>query len=107
SGGETQTPFYISVLASFAQLYRIRQRGEAGNTMRLIVFDEAFSKMDSERIQESIRLLRRLGLQAILSAPTEKIGDIAPLVDRNLCVIRNGDASMVKAFDSKKLGEFD
>lgn len=107
SGGETQTPFYISVLASFAQLYRIRQRGEAGNTIRLIVFDEAFSKMDSERIQESIRLLRRLGLQAVLSAPTEKIGDIAPLVDRNLCVIRNGDASFVKAFDSKKLGEFD
>ncbi|HQD42044.1 MAG TPA: SbcC/MukB-like Walker B domain-containing protein, partial [Bacillota bacterium] len=107
SGGETQTPFYISVLASFAQLYRIRQRGEAGNTIRLIVFDEAFSKMDSERIQESIRLLRRLGLQAILSAPTEKIGDIAPLVDRNLCVIRDGDASFVKAFDSKKLGEID
>ncbi len=107
SGGETQTPFYISVLASFAQLYRIRERGEAGNTIRLIVFDEAFSKMDSERIQESIRLLRRLGLQAILSAPTEKIGDIAPLVDRNLCVIRNGNSSFVKAFDSKRLGAFD
>lgn len=107
SGGETQTPFYISVLASFAQLYRIRQRGDAGNTIRLIVFDEAFSKMDSERIQESIKLLRRLGLQAILSAPTEKIGDIAPLVDRNLCVIRDGDVSLVKAFDSKKLEVFD
>lgn len=107
SGGETQTPFYISVLASFAQLYRIRQRNEAGNTIRLIVFDEAFSKMDSERIQESIKLLRKLGLQAVLSAPTEKIGDIAPLVDRNLCVIRNEDVSFVKTFDSKKLEGFD
>lgn len=105
SGGETQTPFYISVLASFAQLYRIRQKNESGNTMRLIIFDEAFSKMDSERIQESMKLLRRFGLQAILSAPPEKIADIAPLVERNLCVIRSGDVSCVKAFDSRKLLE--
>ena len=105
SGGETQTPFYISVLASFAQLYRVRHKNESGNTMRLIIFDEAFSKMDSERIQESIKLLRRFGLQALLSAPPEKIGDIAPLVDRNLCVFRSEDRSYVKAFDSQKLIE--
>lgn len=105
SGGETQTPFYISVLASFAQLYRIRQKNEAGNTIRLIIFDEAFSKMDSERIQESVKLLRRFRLQAILSAPPEKIGDMAVLVDRNLCVIRNGDSSCVKTFDSRRLVE--
>lgn len=105
SGGETQTPFYITVLASFAQLYRIKQKNEAGNTMRLIIFDEAFSKMDSERIQESIKLLRRFGLQAVLSAPPEKIGDVAPLVDRNLCVIRGEDKACVKSFDSKQLIE--
>jgi uncharacterized protein YPO0396 len=103
SGGETQTPFYISVLASFAQLYRIQDR--AYNRIRLIVFDEAFSKMDSERIQESIRLLRKFGFQCILSAPPEKIGDIAPLVDRNLCVIREKTTSIIRAFDSQKLLE--
>jgi len=103
SGGETQTPFYISVLASFAQLYRIHD--QAYNRIRLIVFDEAFSKMDSERIQESIRLLRKFGFQCILSAPPEKIGEIAPLVDRNLCVIREKTTSIIRAFDSKKLME--
>lgn len=103
SGGETQTPFYISVLASFAQLYRIQD--PAYNRIRLIVFDEAFSKMDSERIQESIRLLRKFGFQCILSAPPEKIGDIAPLVDRNLCVIREKTTSIIRAFDPKKLME--
>jgi energy-coupling factor transporter ATP-binding protein EcfA2 len=105
SGGETQTPFYITILASFSQLYRIRQKNEAGNTMRLIIFDEAFSKMDSERIRESIKLLRKFSLQAVLSAPPEKIGDVAPLVNRNLCVIRNEDRACVKAFDSKRLIE--
>ena len=69
SGGETQTPFYISVLASFAQLYRVHESGELSNSARIIIFDEAFSKMDGGRIKESIKLLRKFGLQAILSAP--------------------------------------
>jgi len=73
--------------------------------MRLIIFDEAFSKMDSDRIQESVKLLRRFNLQSILSAPPEKIGDIAPLVDRTLCVIREKDNSHVKLFDAKKFIE--
>jgi uncharacterized protein YPO0396 len=103
SGGETQTPFYISVLASFAQMYKIND--PAYNRMRLIVFDEAFSKMDSERIRESVRLLRKFDFQCILSAPPEKIGDIAPLVDRTLCVIREKNTSIIKAFEPKKLME--
>jgi len=103
SGGETQTPFYIAVLASFLQLYRVRQGDE--NTLRLIVFDEAYSKMDHQRIQESIRLIRDLGLQVILSAPTEKIGDIAPLMDRNLCVIRVKRETVIKAFDPQEILE--
>ncbi|MBS4007323.1 MAG: hypothetical protein KGZ45_02695 [Clostridium sp.] len=103
SGGETQTPFYIAVLASFLQLYRVRHGDE--NTLRLIVFDEAYSKMDHQRIQESVRLIRDLGLQVILSAPTEKIGDIAPLMDRNLCVIRVKRETVIKAFDPQEILE--
>ncbi|AQS59600.1 ATP-binding protein [Desulforamulus ferrireducens] len=101
SGGETQTPFYISVLASFAQLYRIKSRNQ-DNTVRLLVFDEAYSKMDHQRIKESINLIRKLGLQVILSAPTEKIGDIAPLVDRNLCVTRIKNETIIKTFDPRE-----
>lgn len=72
SGGETQTPFYIAVLASFAQLYKVNDNSEYGNTARLVIFDEAFNKMDGERIIESVRLLRKFGLQAIICSPPEK-----------------------------------
>ena len=89
SGGATQTPFYVAVLASFAQLYR-SGRDKTQNTARLIIFDEALSKMDGERIIRSVQLLRQFHFQVILSAPTEKIGDIGTLVDRNLCVLREG-----------------
>ncbi|MDR0641489.1 MAG: hypothetical protein LBG07_03420 [Treponema sp.] len=102
SGGETQTPFYIAVLASFAQLYRIG-RDKKANTARIIIFDEAFSKMDSERIISSIRLLRQFDFQVILSAPFDKVADIGLLVDRNLCVIREEKQATVCEFDPRKI----
>ena len=87
SGGETQTPFYIAVLASFAQLYQVNNLSPTmNNTVRLVVFDEAFNKMDSERIVESIKLLRKMGLQAIICTPPDKLPDIMPLADRTFLV---------------------
>lgn len=101
SGGETQTPFYIAMLASFAQLYHINDK--KWNCSRLIIFDEAFSKMDGERIRESIQLLKQTGFQCIISAPPEKIGDIAPQVDRNIAVIKRGLSSFTRSFAAQQL----
>lgn len=86
SGGETQTPFYISILASFAQLYRCSQDAD---TFRLVIFDEAFSKMDSVRIKEAVGLLRSFGLQGVISTPPEKLRDLAKLVDESLVAIHD------------------
>ena len=104
SGGETQIPFYISLLASFSQTCRIRSKGK-DNTIRLIILDEAFSKMDGERIRESIPLLRQFGLQAIFSAPSEKISDISPFVDRNIAVYKSGHRSFTRYFDPAMVEE--
>lgn len=96
SGGETQTSFYIAMLASFAQVYRIDGNGmNRESTLRLILFDEAFSKMDSDRIKESIKLLRKIGFQVILATPSEKADDIIPLVDTTLVVMKREGASTV------------
>lgn len=71
----------------------------------MIVFDEAFSKMDHQRINESLKLVKEMGLQLIISAPTEKISDIAPIVDRNLIVVRVNGQTIVKAFDPNEFSE--
>ena len=84
SGGETQTPFYIAIFASFAQLYRVNDQSSFGNTVRLVIFDEAFNNMDSNRIIESVRLLRKMHLQAIICTPPHKVPDIMPIADRTL-----------------------
>ena len=102
SGGETQTPFYIAVLTSFAQIYRMNSDPNA-STIRLIVFDEAFSKMDGDRIAQSIHILRKFNFQVLFAAPEEKIGDIAPLVDRNLCALRKEHTIVIRPFDPRKV----
>lgn len=108
SGGETQTPFYIAVLASFAQLYRISDASDYGNTLRIVIFDEAFNKMDDDRIIESVRLLRKLELQAIVCTPPDKASDLQPVSDKTLLVhkeqVGKGYQSTVIEW-SKEIGE--
>ena len=104
SGGETQTPFYIAVLASFAQLYQVNNPSSlASNTVRLVVFDEAFNKMDSDRIVESVRLLRKMGLQAIICTPPDKLPDIMPLADRTHLVIKEKYQMHIRAWGKEIL----
>lgn len=92
SGGEIQTPFYVAMLASFVQLYKVFDtRNQVDNTMRLVIFDEAFNKMDPERIAKSISMLREYGLQAIICSPTDKADNIAPLCDKTLLVDKQDD----------------
>lgn len=103
SGGETQVPFYIALLASFSQVLRIRSK--QNNTIRMIILDEAFSKLDGERIRQCVPLLKKFGLQAIFSAPTDKIPEIAPLVDRNTAVYKDGHHSFTRHFDPREIGD--
>ncbi|MFE7060786.1 ATP-binding protein [Sutcliffiella sp. NPDC057660] len=84
SGGETQTPFYIAILSSFNQLY------SSDKTMRLVVFDEAFNKMDEERIQTSLRLIKNMNFQLIAAVPDEKLSNMATEVSTVIIVHREG-----------------
>ncbi|MCK8487520.1 ATP-binding protein [Paenibacillus glucanolyticus] len=93
SGGETQTPFYIAILASFHHLY------SNNKTSRLVVFDEAFNKMDEQRIQSSLRLIKRLGLQLIAAVPDEKMQHMAPEVSTTLFVSKHNYQCYVDMID--------
>ena len=68
SGGEKQTPFYISILACYLRAYKrhLPQR-YTEPSIGLVPIDEAFSKMSGERITDAICALRDTDLQGILS----------------------------------------
>ncbi len=91
SGGETQTPFYFIIAASFHQRYHV---GEITGrpTLRLVAFDEAFSKMDQAYIEATLELFARFKLQIITATPLERCEYIAPHVRTTLVLtgVSNG-----------------
>ncbi len=95
SGGETQTPFYVTVAASFVQLYSNNIGGEAAG---LVLFDEAFNNMDDERIGGVLEFLRRLPLQLIIAAPPDKIQYIGPAMDEIILVMTDQKRSYVEEY---------
>ncbi|MDR0669215.1 MAG: hypothetical protein LBF95_03955, partial [Treponema sp.] len=96
SGGETQTPYYVAIAASFYRFYK----NQPERTIRLVMFDEAFNRMDDERIGKILKFYRDLDIQIISSVPTEKIEAIAPHMDRINLVIRHGYSARVRDFHS-------
>jgi uncharacterized protein YPO0396 len=97
SGGESQTPYYVAIAASFYRFYKSRPE----ETVRLVMFDEAFNRMDDERIGSILEFYRNLDIQIISSVPTEKIEAIAPYMDRINLVIRRGYSAFVRDFHKK------
>lgn len=102
SGGETQVPFYVAILASFYQAYQLYRKTD---TLRLVVFDEAFNRMDADRIEEAIRFMQNLGFQAVIVAPTGRIQLIVPHVNTNLVVMKEGFHSFIERVTRKELTE--
>lgn len=95
SGGETQTPFYVTVAASFVQLYR---NGIGGEAVGLVMFDEAFNNMDDERIGGVLEFLRRLPLQILIAAPPDKIQYISPFVEETLLIMTDEKVSFAERY---------
>ena len=92
SGGESQTPYYVAIAASFYRFYKARPE----NTVRMVIFDEAFNRMDDERIGKILAFYQDLNLQIITSVPPEKIDAIAPYMDRINIISRYGNAVKVR-----------
>jgi uncharacterized protein YPO0396 len=102
SGGETTTPFYVAMAASFAQAYRLNQP-RASDTIRLAMFDEAFSKMDTARTASALQFMREAGLQVLLATPPDKSGALLPHVDAVRTVVRKNNHSFVIEIDRAEL----
>lgn len=108
SGGEGQNPLYVALLASFAQVYRINlsPKIHRSPTIRLVVLDEAFSKMDAEKVASCISLIRGLGFQAIISATNDKIQNYLENVDKTFVYANpNKRHISIQEFEKKDFGE--
>ena len=78
SGGQLETPAYIIRSAAITSAFRFN---EGNSHLRMVMVDEAFSKMDEARSREVINYLTNtLGLQLIFIMPTSKSGPFMDLI---------------------------
>jgi len=98
SGGETTTPFYVAMAASFAQAYRLNQP-RPSDTIRLALFDEAFGKMDASRTASALQFMVESQLQVILATPPDKAAGLLPHVDAVRTVVRKDNHAFVIEID--------
>jgi len=102
SGGETTTPFYVAMAASFAQAYRLNQP-RPSDTIRLALFDEAFGKMDAARTASALQFMVESQLQIILATPPDKAAGLLPYVDAVRTVVRKNNHAFVIEIDKEAM----
>ena len=95
SGGENQAPFYVAICASLLQIYEQNPDG----CMRLILLDEAFNNMTSERIEPMMNMFKKLNLQLVLIATAEKATSILPYCDITYSIVKSGNRNAIRAFE--------
>lgn len=101
SGGETQTPFYVIMAASFEQVVRNRNQNEGFGCV--VIFDEAFNNMDEQRIQEMIKFYNEREIQTFIAVPPSRASTIIPYVNTRLLVIKQNQHSFVEGFRDEEL----
>lgn len=95
SGGEIQTPFYILITAAFEQTKDVRRKD---NNLCIVLFDEAFSNMDPQRIGAMLNYYEKFNIQTIISVPS-KLEALGSYVNTALGVVRKGEVTHVIRVD--------
>lgn len=94
SGGENQAPFYVAICASLLQIYR-----QSPNSIRLVLLDEAFNNMTSDRIEPMMKMFTATGLQLVLISTAEKCTAVYPYCDIVYSIIKTGARAVLAPFE--------
>ncbi len=104
SGGQLETPAYIVRAAVVTNRMKLFEKGAS---LKLLVSDESFSKMDEPRARAVLQYLRdSLGLQVISAMPTRNVGGLRPEFDREYNYSRvhveaNGELDFILESDGR------
>jgi energy-coupling factor transporter ATP-binding protein EcfA2 len=101
SGGQLETPAYIIRSAAVTSAFKFN---EGSTHCRMVLVDEAFSKMDEARSREVINYLtNELGLQLIFIMPTSKSGPFMDLISHQTIFSKCPSASKIGELDTQVL----
>lgn len=94
SGGETQVPFYVAIIASFVRVYS-KTNSLSGDSIGLILFDEVFEKMDGNRMRSMMSFITSMPLQCFIACPPQRMNILEDYVDSTLIMVRSGSKARV------------
>jgi P-loop containing region of AAA domain/Putative exonuclease SbcCD, C subunit len=106
SGGQLETPAYIVRAAVVTNRLKFFEKGPS---LKLLVNDESFSKMDEQRARAVLRFLRdNLGLQVVSAMPTKAAGGLRDEFTREYSFTRaavdaNGELDFISDCDDRVL----
>jgi len=86
SGGESQSPYFIAILACYLRAYHRYQGSGKEPSIGVVPIDEAFSKLSGERIRDCLSALKSLGLQGMFSMSSGNIPYAIDLCDQTFVV---------------------
>ena len=94
SGGETQVPFYVAIIAAFVRVFQNNKVG-VKDTIGLVMFDEVFDKMDPTRRRAMMKFITSMPIQLILACPqsAENIEVFKEFTTTTLIMVRQGTRS--------------
>lgn len=101
SGGQLETPAYIIRSAAITSAFRF---SEGKSHLRMVLVDEAFSKMDEHRSKEVINYLTEsLGLQLMFIMPSSKSGPFMDLISNQFIFSKCPTAEPVGELNTRVL----
>lgn len=104
SGGETQVPFYVAIIASFVRVYT-KTGFSGGDPIGLVMFDEVFDKMDGNRMRAMMSFINSMPLQVIIACPPQRMDILEEYADTTLIMVRQGTKAAVLPFTKKEGAE--
>ncbi len=94
SGGETQVPFYVAIIASFVRVYT-KTGFSGGDPIGLVMFDEVFDKMDANRMRAMMRFISSMPLQVLIACPPQRMDILSEFAETTLIMVRQGTKAAV------------
>ena len=101
SGGETQTPFYVIIAASFDQL--MQQSYGRKSPGCIVMLDEAFNNMDEAHIDSMMQYFSSLNIQPIIVVPTQRAKTIMPYVSTTIALVKKRNRMLPKSVYKERL----
>lgn len=99
SGGQKAKLAYTILASAIAYQYGLQDTTAGDRSFRLVVIDEAFSKLDDDNARFAMKLFDQLGLQLLVVTPMQQLHIIEDFVHAYHVVVNNPAGSESRLFN--------